>query len=143
MISDIYYRNRRGFPILSVVFIISCLLVTIPSYANPLWYEVFGGAKDYTYIWQLFTHNLGHGHPFPTGLPALAHLAMNILVIATCGVLSERIWGKTRFWLLTVGALALSAGGRLLNIYGNGASTIAWLHSRGSVFHVFVVQAKS
>lgn len=69
-----------------------------------LWYTIFGGTKDYTYLWQLFTHNLEHGHPFPTGLPTLAHLSVNLLIIATCGVLSERILGKRRFWVLGPGS---------------------------------------
>lgn len=92
MFFELYARQKREFPILSTAFIMSCLLVTVPSYLNPMWYEVFGGMRSFNSWWQLFTHNFEHGHPYPTGLPAPVHLLVNVTVIATCGVLSERIW---------------------------------------------------
>jgi hypothetical protein len=128
VLAELYFRQKRRFPLLSTAFILGRLLVTVPSYFNPMWYEVFGGMGSYNFWWQLFTHNLEHGHPYPTRLPAPVHLFVNLSVIATCGVLSERVLGRTRFFLRSVAALAIATAARFLGVVGNGASTIAWSH---------------
>ncbi len=139
MLFKIYFHKGYGVPKISLLFILSCLLVTIPSYFNNAFYDVFGGVQEPLYFWQNFTHNLEHGDPFQTGLPTLLHLSINIFVIAVCGILVEKVLGTTYFFVLTIMALTVSTAGRFLGIYGNGASTIAWSYAAVAFYSLILL----
>ena len=61
MLSDIYYRKKLGIPYLSLIFLATCFLVSIPSYFFPELIKVLGGMKPMNYPWQYITMVFGHG----------------------------------------------------------------------------------
>ncbi|MEJ6951980.1 rhomboid family intramembrane serine protease [Natronospora cellulosivora (SeqCode)] len=138
MLNDLYYRNKLGTPFITYILVLSCLLVTIPSYLNPIWYDVFGGSQNPFYFWQNFTWHLQHGSPHPSQLHTLLHLACNLLVALSCGVLAERVLGTKKFFLLTFYTVLVAIMYRFINFYGNGASGIVWSYSAVS-FYILVL----
>ncbi|MFW6029728.1 MAG: rhomboid family intramembrane serine protease [Halanaerobiales bacterium] len=141
MLSDLYYRKKLGVPFITYILVLTCLLVTIPSYLNPIWYDVFGGAKYPLYFWQHFTHHFQHGNPYPSQLHTLLHLAGNILVALSCGILAERVLGTKKFFILTFATVIVSIFYKFFNFYGNGASGIVWAYS-AVAFYILVLLFK-
>lgn len=136
MIIDLLYRKKLGFPYVSLILIISCMIVSIPTYFKPTLYFVIGGSESTNYLWQnVFTSLFEHGNYLVEiglfqGLSLTKHLMTNILVIAIFGVISERILGTTKFLLLTVVAAFCSIITRFfLGSFGNGISGIAWSYA--------------
>lgn len=137
LLAQIYYRKKIGIPYLSLLFVLSCFLVSIPTYFNPLLYEVFGSNQWKNYFWQHLSYNLEHGSPWG-GLPLPVHLLGNCLVIIVFGVLVERVLGRKHFFFLSVSALFLHILMRWgLGSTGNGASGITWAYAP-MVFFIIV-----
>lgn len=135
MLSTIYFRKKIGFPYLSFIFILSCWLVSIPTYLYPKLYFILGGMNDPFYFWQHITFAFEHGSIAKTlygnniGEPILVHLMGNSLLILVFGVLTERILGTKRFILLSTSAFgAYFILGLLMNTRGNGASGITYAY---------------
>ena len=144
MLSKFYLRKGIGFPYLSVLLFLSCLLVSIPTYLSLKYYSLFGASESATYPWQNpITSQLEHGSYMGEltgeGTPLLVHLVFNLLVILVMGILAERILGTLRFFLLTVTSGLVSYLIMILfHLYENGASGIAWAY--GPV--VFVIMLR-
>lgn len=133
MISDLLFRKRLGVPYLSLILILSCLIVSIPTYFSPKLYFVFGGNSQPFYPWQnIISSQFEHGSFFvetkiQQGLPLLVHLLGNLLVIALFGCISERILGTKKFFILILVAATMNIFVRfIIKSYGNGISGIAW-----------------
>lgn len=126
LLAQLYYRKKIGNPYLSLLFVLSCFLVSIPTHLNPMLYEVFGGNQWKNYFWQYLSYNFEHGSPWG-GVPLLVHLLGNCLVIIVFGVLIERVLGRKHFFILSTLALLLHILTRWgLASTGNGASGITW-----------------
>lgn len=133
MISDLLFRKRLGVPFLSLILILSCLIVSVPTYFSPKLYFVFGGDAHSAYPWQnVLTSQFEHGSFFiemkiQQGLPLFLHLFGNLLVIALFGSISERILGTKRFLSVVLMAAITHYIVRVtIKSYGNGISGIAW-----------------
>ncbi len=125
MVSRMFFDRRGGFPLLSALFLLSCVIVTLPTAMDPVFYRVFGGEPSPTYVWQYVTHNFEHGPVDPIG----AHLLGNALAIVVFGVLAERVLGRARFLLLTITVLAVhTVFLAVSHRYGNGASGITCVY---------------
>lgn len=135
VLSDIFYKKKLGIPYLSFIFILSCLLVTIPTYFYPELYKVFGGSQQKYYIWQYITLIFEHGS---YKMPIFAHLIANIVVIVFFGVIAERLLGAKRFLILTVStAITFYITMFYMNgLYGNGSYGIIWAYTSISFFIV-------
>lgn len=134
MLSKLLFKKKLGFPFVSVFLLLSCLLVTLPTYFSLKYYFLFGASATPSYPWQNpITSQLEHGSYLGelTGddIPMLVYLLANVLVILLCGVLTERLLGTSRFLLLSITAGLVSY---LLTVifrmYENGASGIAWAY---------------
>ncbi len=144
MLSKYYFRKGIGFPYLSVLLFLSCLLVSIPTYLSLKYYSLFGASESVAYPWQNpITSQLEHGSYLGEltgeGIPLLVHLIFNLLVILVMGILAERILGTFRFLLLTVTAGLVSYLIMILfHLYENGASGIVWAY--GPVAFVILIK---
>ncbi len=126
MLTDILYRKKLGVPFLSLILIISCLAVSIPTYFFPQLYKVFGGGHYKFYIWQYVTMVFEHGSH---DLNIFLHLGANIIVIAFFGVLAEKILGTRKFLILTVvSAATFYSRFYLEGLHGNGISGVIWAY---------------
>jgi membrane associated rhomboid family serine protease len=138
MISDLLYRKKIGIPYISIILIISCLLVSIPTYISPRLYFIFGSSfQGYTatYPWQnTVTSQFEHGTFYvesniAQGLPLLVHLFGNIIIIGVFGSIVERVVGKRRFLILSIAAASVNYLVRaMIGSWGNGASGIAFVY---------------
>lgn len=109
-----------------MIFAAGCILVSVPTYFYPELYDVFGGEKLVYYPWQLVTHFLQHGS-YMGPLPLLLHLICNLMVVMTFGVISEKVLGAKRFFIIIIASLFIAQFFRLtLGVWGNGASSITW-----------------
>ncbi len=144
MLSRLLYKKNLGFPYVSLFLLLSCLLVSLPTYFSINYYSLFGASDSPAYPWQNpITSQLEHGSYITEltgdGIPLLVHLFGNVMVILFFGVMAERLLGTFRFLLLSVIAGLVSY---LLTItfrmYENGASGIVWAY--GPVAFVILVQ---
>ena len=134
MISDIYYRKKINTPYLSLIFIFTCLLVSIPTYFFPELYQIFNGSSQEIYLWQHITFIFEHGS---NTLPLFVHLLTNISVIAFFGVISERILGVKRFLILSLSSFVIYyIYFHINNLSGNGASGVIWSYTSVSFFSI-------
>lgn len=131
MLEDIYFRKRLGIPYIAILLIITCTIVSIPTYFNNELYEVFASHGKAIYWWQYFTGNFEHSivpkHFF------WAHYLGNMFLICLYGCFIERLIGTRRMFIFTVGALVVSCiCSRIFVISpmdrGAGASGIAWAY---------------
>ncbi len=134
MISDIYYRKKMKMPYLSLIFIFTCFLVSIPTYFFPELYKIFNGRSQPIYFWQHITFVFEHGS---STLPLFVHLLANALVIAFFGVITERILGIRRFFILSISSfLVYYFYFHVNNLSGNGASGVIWSYTAVSFFSI-------
>ncbi|OQB24403.1 MAG: hypothetical protein BWY11_01139 [Firmicutes bacterium ADurb.Bin182] len=129
MLARFLYKRKAGFPAITVIFIISCLLVTVPTYLNSELYEVFGGEKPHFYFWQNVTSYLQHGSSisFVTLVSLPLHISINLAVLLTSGIACEKLLGaKRNFFLIITAFLASRFASLVFGIGGNGASSITW-----------------
>lgn len=136
MLSDLYYRKKAGFPFLSAIFLVCCLIVSISTHFDPKLYSVFGNTKTPLYFWQLITPIFEHGQiqgelfHIPGYDPLLLHLFCNFLMLLAFGVLSERVLGAKRFILLSLSALTIDCILRIFfSMGGNGASGVIYAYT--------------
>ncbi|MDF2686453.1 MAG: hypothetical protein K0S55_1635, partial [Clostridia bacterium] len=127
-------------PYISYILAISSCLVSIPTYFFPVLYDIYGGEKPIYYPWQDFTHYLQHG-TICGQVPLPAHLIWNLLVIMIYGVISEKILGTKKFFILSFTAMLVSQIMRqTLDFKGNGASGIIWAYAPivfVCIYHLF------
>jgi len=148
MLGSLYLNKKNGFPYLSFILILSCLLVSIPTYFNNELYYVFGGSTEPSYIWQYLSFNLEHGSYISEttgyGLTLLVHLFSNLSIILLFGVITENTLGGKRFIVLSLSALVVHIISRFLthSFGGNGVSGIAYSYLSFFPYIVFLLFKK-
>lgn len=144
MLSKLLFKKNLGFPYVSFFLLLSCLLVSIPTYFSLKYYSIFGASDSPAYPWQNpITSQLEHGSYLDEltgeGIPLLVYLLGNVLVILVFGTIAERVLGTYRFLLLsTVAGLVSYLLTTLLHLYENGASGIVWAY--GVVAFIILIQ---
>lgn len=129
MITEFVIKKKPKIPVLTLIFVICCLLVSVPTFFNAELYEVFGGEKPMFYFWQPVTNFFEHGTSisFATLVSLPLHIAINLALLVTFGVVCEKLLGAKRYFLLIVSTAILSrAVGYLFDTWGNGASSVTW-----------------
>ncbi|HZK34294.1 MAG TPA: rhomboid family intramembrane serine protease [Bacillota bacterium] len=129
MLFNSLYKKRIGIPFLSLILAYSCILVSVTTYFNPEYYDIFGGQGPVFYTWQHLTRYLDHGASIGhVGmLNPLLQLLLNVLVLLTFGVICERVLGTKRFFILIAGSILISQLLRFfLKIWVSGPSSIVW-----------------
>jgi len=110
-------------------FLTICILVSVPSAVFPSYFEVFSGEIPHEYWWQNFSMAFQHG---AKGMPLaiFGHLALNAVLLLTCGRFVEKLLGSSKFLLLTLIAwMGFILTQWLLGIWLNGSSGIIWAYS--------------
>lgn len=140
MLEEIYYKRKIGIPIITILLILTCTIVSVPTYFNNEIYEVFASHGKVLYWWQYFTGNFEHS--ITTKYFFWAHYLGNMFVIGLNGWLIERIIGSRRMLLVNLVALVISC--IQFRIFfpdptstGAGTSGIAWSYLPIS-FYVFI-----
>ena len=110
-------------------FLILCILVSVPSALFPTYFDVFSGELPHAYWWQNFSIAFQHGAK-AMPLAILGHLALNMVLLLTCGRFVEKLLGSPKFLMLTLVAwLGFVMTEWLLGIWVNGSSGIIWAYS--------------
>ena len=144
MLSKLLFKKNVGFPYVSCFLLLSCLLVSLPTYFSLKYYSIFGASDSSAYPWQNpITSQLEHGSYLSEltgeGIPLMIHLLGNVLVILIFGCMAERVLGTFRFLLLSITAGLVSYLLMILfHMYENGASGIVWAY--GPVALVILIQ---
>lgn len=121
---DALFDSRRGGrPVVSLVFLALCVLVTAGSMVFPSLSSLLGGVGEVRHVWQPFTAVLQHGWP---GFPAIVHLGLNAFLILECGRPCERLLGSGRFLALCLASTAANAALQMLTEGVNGSSLVIW-----------------
>lgn len=131
MLEEIYYKKKLGTPYITILLILTCTIVSIPTYFNNDLYEVFASHGKVIYWWQYFTGNFEHN--ITPKYFFWAHYLGNMFVIGLNGYLIERVVGSSKMLILTLVALAVACiDFRIFfsdpNCTGAGASGIAWAY---------------
>lgn len=140
MISKLLLKRHVGIPYVSFLLLLSCLLVSLPTFFNLKYYSIFGASDSPAYPWQNpITSQLEHGSYLSEltgeGIPLLVHLLGNVLVILLFGFMAERVLGTFKFIILSVTAGLVSYLLMiLLHMYENGASGIVWAYGPVAFF---------
>jgi len=99
------------------------LIATLVAMASPAVHAALDGTAPREHPWQPVTAAFLHGWP---GMPALFHLAMNLVLLAVVGPMVERVLGTSRMLILSLAALAANALTVHLTDGANGTSLILW-----------------
>ena len=145
MVKELYKKGR--IPIVSILFIASCLIVVIFTKANKELFYVFGTSNEPIYIWQFFTGIFEHSIFSPiTGKESeyfiFIHFATNLVNICLFGFIIENVFGPKKIFMLNIlgtvvayGVLLISANGRL-GMYA-GASGVVYSYIPPSLYIIY------
>lgn len=139
----LYKRQKYGFPIVTVVLLLTCSVITIPTYFNKeLWY-VFANQSKPFYFWQIFSGNFEHSI-FPINSMWMLfdgnyswflwiHFFGNMSILLIFGMIVERILGPYKFLLLSIFGLCSHVIFFQIKYYGeihfgSGASGIVYTY---------------
>jgi len=126
MLDSLFDPKKTGLPIVTLLFLSGCLIVSLPTLFLPDLYEIFGGYKPLNYPWQKWTIAFEHGF---YGFPLIVHLLGNGILLWLCGSFCEKLLGTSRFFLLTLTAmLGFALTHSLPFIDGHGASGVIWAY---------------
>jgi membrane associated rhomboid family serine protease len=126
MLSEIY-NYKKNIPWQSLSIIACSVAVTTSTQFFTNLENVFGSFNKQTSIPQLFTLSFQHG--FDT-LSAVLHLLVNLILMAYLAVMTEKIAGSWRFFLLNV--IAIITYGlfhKLLSMTGHGLTGLLWAYT--------------
>lgn len=126
MLDSLFDFKKTGLPIVTLLFLSGCLIVSVPTLFYPGLYQIFGGYKPINYPWQKLTIAFEHGF---YGFPLIVHLIGNGILLWFCGSFCEKLLGTARFFLLTVAAmLGFALTHSLPFIDGHGSSGVIWAY---------------
>lgn len=96
----LYKNSKYGFPIVSIILIITCTIVTIPTcFENELYHIFVMQSKPY-FFWQIFSGIFEHSI-FPSWF-IWPHFLGNMSIVILLGILIERLIGSNKMLVLTV-----------------------------------------
>ncbi len=141
MLIKIYRSKKYGFPLLSSVFLLTCSIVTIPTYFQNELYYVFALQSKPFYFWQLFSGVFEHSI-FP-GWFLWAHYLGNMSILIIFGVFIERLLGSWKLLIISITAgiiyvafFHIRFSGQVIS--GSGASGIVYAYAP-IVFYILYV----
>lgn len=104
------------------------LVVSLPTMVWPRLNFIFGGIGEIRHPWQVFASAFEHGWP---GFPLIVHLILNLLLMASVAVWTERLLGSARFLGATLLAILFYWVTRLLlyPLQANGSSVFIWSYA--------------
>ncbi len=102
MIRKIYMNSKYGFPIITIVFLLTCSIVTIPTYFHNDLYYVFALQSRPYYFWQVFSGIFEHSI-FP-GWFLWAHFFGNVSMFIIFGLFIECLLGSKKMLYITLTA---------------------------------------
>ncbi len=133
MLEEIYYKRKLGMPYITLLIVITCSIVSIPTFFNHELYEVFASHGTVMFWWQYFSGNFEHCLGPMNGLKEFfwAHYLGNMFMFIVNGVILERIIGNKKMFFLIGSALIVTCiEGRIFygapGDTGAGASGMAW-----------------
>lgn len=126
MLSEIF-NNKKPFPWQSISIMICSVLVTASTQIFTNLENVFGSFHKQTSIPQLFTLSFQHG--FDT-LSAILHLCINLVIMGYMGIITEKIIGSWRFFLLNfIAIISYGLFHKLLGMTGHGLTGLLWAYT--------------
>ncbi len=141
MIDKIYKNKKFGFPLIAFVLLITCTIITIPTYfQNYLWY-IFALRSKPFYFWQVFSGIFEHS-VFPDWF-LWSHFLGNMSMLLVFGILIERLLGSKRMLFISLTAAIVHVGffqfrfrGQMIS--GSGASGIVYAYAP-IVFYILII----
>lgn len=106
MLVDVYYKKRLDIPFITIVFFITCCIVTVPTYFDNNLYYVFANNSKPIYLWQVFSGAFEHS--IFNNPPLLIHFLGNMVFLCVLGVLCERVMGNFKFFLLVISGMVIA-----------------------------------
>ncbi len=110
-------------------YLFLCLLITLPGVFSEEYYELFNVELPHHFWWQSLILPFQHG---VKGMPLaiLGHLVLNIILLLTCGRITESILGRKRFLFLSIVAwVGFTATAFISDKWVSGASGVIWAYS--------------
>lgn len=131
MLNQIYYKKPLGIPYIMIMLILTCTIVSIPTFFDNDLYEVFASHGIPIYWWQYFTGNFEHS--IEPKYFFWAHYLGNIFIIGLNGILIERLLGTRKIFMLTLMALLVACIQTRIFFAqpgdtGAGISGVAWAY---------------
>ncbi len=103
-----------------------CLVVSLATLARPDLYGALGGLRPLSHPWQPATAAFEHGFD---GVPLVAHLAGNLVLLWATGRIAEPLLGSLRYACVTALAIACFALALLVGpVDGHGASSFIYAY---------------
>lgn len=129
MLSELTYKKRLGFPFLSLILAYSTILISLITYFNPQYLDIFGGQGSVTYSWQYLTRYFEHGTAlsYTGALSPILELLLNLLILLSLGLMCERVLGTKRYFILILGSVLVSELlGLIFSVRVSGLASIVW-----------------
>lgn len=141
MLKMIYRSQKYGFSLISMIFLLTCSIVTIPTYFHNELYYVFAFQSNPFYFWQAFSGIFEHSI-FPSWF-LWAHFLGNMSILIIFGILIERLLGSKKMMILTLSAGIIYIAFFQIRFYGettsgSGASGIVYAYAP-LVFYILYV----
>ena len=139
MISKILFNKNLPFPHISLSLFLSSLIISIPVLINEVLYAFLAANVGLAYPWQYLTSVFAHG-PEP---PLLIHLLINLLIVIFCVVLTEKLLGTWRTFVIIVFISILVTTIRFETYnFNNGVSYFIFAYAPFA-FIIFIQQFKN
>lgn len=104
---NLYKNKKYGVPIVSIVFLITCLIVSISTYFDNNLIYLFATYSKPSYFWQYFSgifehtiFNICTGEYAPWFI--FVHLGINIAILMLFGLIIEKNLGSRRMLIITL-----------------------------------------
>lgn len=123
---------HKGVPFITIILVLLCLLISIATFIQPVLYQTLAlwtiDIKPWQIISFVFEHNVE-----PRWV-LLLHLGMNLLGLIPFGILTEKLLGHLRTFLIFIAAWLVTLGLYLIFRHGQyssvaGISTIVYAYA--------------
>lgn len=137
MIKKIYLNKALPFPLLSLVLMLNCAIVSLSAHWFSSFDAIFNAFDPVSYWWQRFTTLFSHGNIW--GVPLKIHFTGNMIGILVLGIYCERVLPKKHFLAFFTISLVMSTGfAYVFNVTGNGISSVVWSFIPPVAYGVFL-----
>ena len=110
---ELYKNKKYGIPIVIMIFIITCAIVTIPTYFDNQLFYLFGSFFKPQFFWHYFSGIFEHticniitGEFAPWFI--WIHFGINLSVMLLFGLIIEKTIGSNKMLIITTTAMIIS-----------------------------------
>lgn len=100
------YKSRSEFSIVTLIFAVTCVIVSVPTYFDNSLFNVMASWSQPQFFWQYFSGTFEHG--IEPAWFLWVHLVLNLSMLLLFGFMIEKVLGSAKMLIISMAALVVN-----------------------------------